>query len=269
MGLDTDSSLTRIHTGYSKVTANAKILGCSTLLRGNKIAKSDPACKAYSNTEWLRICASKCLSLPLFNEYEYLNLDIDQPNVTYLLHWVEENIIGLGSYLFNKGNTDRYHFPGTLLSFLNERKAYYEEEFYKGTGKQGMNFPIVTDPQLRQLDEFRVYVRELESNYVQWLTDSRVVLDLFTSFSKPLDSLVLETSEVDEVKDNEELHVVLYRTASMIRSQKILNDLSNFFWWYTQFAWLKMYPQSPMREWTNTYNPVFDPTKNNTENKND
>lgn len=241
---------TRIHSAYRKLI---KRFGFSTLIKNHSLSKADFACEIMSGTETLRLSCSKVLNLDFVKNP---NPDLDIDDFIYLIKWLEENSINLGSYVFNKGNTDRYFFPKELYKFLLVKRQLYIDKFkdlVPEKFKKGTNFIITTDPELLVVEELRVCVRRLESNYVRWILDPIIMSDVLSHIEESIPNFCSDDLIPNEVDDN--LRNSLTRIGRMIRVEHILNSLSNYLWWYCQFVAAH---KGSIREWKNEFIPEFE-----------
>jgi hypothetical protein len=207
----------RITTAYVS-NIRTKAPGFSSLLRGDSIPKSDPSCQIHSGTERTRILTRK-----ITNYVEKHKIPIDK-DFMYVLSWLEKNLFSLSSFAFEKGNTDYHVLPKSLLDFLEEKRDLYKQT------SSNTDFVFNTDPLFSLIDELRVEFRLLESYYVGWMYDTRVVAAVYQSFI------------IDE-------HICMNRIKNILQVAFILNLFSDYLFWLNQYESKRLESAKPPLRW--------------------
>lgn len=194
----------RITTGYCEGTRQ-HVPGFSDIMIHERVPKSDPACGGSSGAQKMAIKATRALNA----------MDVEDPKAKHFYEWLKENSFAFGSYFFMKGNTDKYTLPETSLQQLEEEiktmKLFIQN--YIPTGSDFLRYE--KDYNLC-VDELRIYVRDLEREFVGWMYDLRVVSDFYAHLKKdPTSGLV--------------------RFNNMMHYAEFLNRLSSYFFWLNRY----------------------------------
>lgn len=194
----------RITTGYCEGTRQ-HVPGFSDIMIGERVPKSDPACGGSSASQKICIKATRALN----------SMNVEDPRAAHFLDWIKENSFAFGSYFFMKGNTDKYTLPRSALQDLESEIAYMKREIEKLIGV-ATDFLFYETEYNICIDELRVYVRDLEREFVGWMYDLRVVSDFYAHLKKNPES-------------------GLVRFNNMMHYSEFLNRLSTYFFWLNRY----------------------------------
>ncbi|MBD2201701.1 hypothetical protein H6G33_10110 [Calothrix sp. FACHB-1219] len=135
-------------------------LGHSKILYGlPPILKSDPACEIQGSIERVRNSIEKLLSTS----------ELLQPELNYLLGYLNRNIFSLASFCYMKGDSSRHLMSTDIIYFMDKEI----EKLKKELGSVP-DFIYQTHVTLAYLDAIRIEVRALERDYVAWWYSSKI-----------------------------------------------------------------------------------------------
>lgn len=199
------TTVPRITNGYCE-GSHKKKLGFSEILRDEELPKSDSACLIQTYAWKARIYAERCIQL----------MPVDDPKAKHFLEWFCKNNFAIGAYAFNKGNTNHRVFPDTCLDDIESEIKRMKVAIKTETNRPATDFIRQTTEYGLQVEEFQVQVRELETGFVSWMYDVRVVSDFYSHLEKDSES-------------------GLVRFNRMVLMAKFLNRLSTWVYWLNQY----------------------------------
>jgi cob(I)alamin adenosyltransferase len=150
-------------------------LGYSNVLHQTQpLLKSAPACRVQGEIELLR------------NDIEILlgSFELHQPDLVYLLGWLDRNLFSLASFCYMKADTTSHLFPNELLEFLDKKTKELKE-----TLGDCPDFLTQSYMNLVHLDRVRISIRRMESAYVRWWYSNEI-----TAFLMSRGDLVIEVT---------------------------------------------------------------------------
>lgn len=195
----------RITTGYCE-GSHKNLPGHSEILRGQQLPKSDSACKIQSLAWQVAILAERCINV----------MPVVDNRASYFLKWISENSFSFGAYAFNKGNTDHRIFPESCVSDLENEIKRMKLNIKNETGRAATDFIRQKTEYGLLVEQLQVNVRELESEYVRWYYDNRIVSDFYSHLRKDPESALVRFNRMMQLGD-------------------FLNRLSTYCFWLNQY----------------------------------
>jgi cob(I)alamin adenosyltransferase len=127
--------------------------GYSNLLEGIYLRKDSPACRVQGSIEEVRNDIQRLLSVH----------DIYNPNLNYVLNWLNQNLFSLASFCYKRGDGNKYQFPSQLLEYLDLKILNLKQ-----INEDCIDFTMQSNIKFINMDKVRISIRKLESNYIEW-----------------------------------------------------------------------------------------------------